>query len=403
MASALNQCVIEGGFGLYVHWPFCLSKCPYCDFNSHVRDSIDAAAWRDALCTELKTLAARTDGKPQLETIFFGGGTPSLMAPQTVAAVIDEAQALFSFAADIEITLEANPTSSEATRFAGFAQAGINRLSLGVQSLDDTALGFLGRKHTAAEAIAAIELARGRFPRISFDLIYARPDQTAKSWCTELEQALGLAADHLSLYQLTIEPETKFGAMTRSGVLHPLSDEPAADLYFLTQQIMDAAGLPAYEISNHAAQGAQSRHNLIYWRGGAWLGIGPGAHGRLPAPDDQRIATESARSPEDWLARVGTSGSGLTVASKVARTDQAKELLLMGLRLAEGVDLARVRRLDPNLVNEDRAGELIGEGFLSREGEILRATHLGRPVLNRLIADIVARGHSATSAARPGR
>jgi len=380
---------IEGGFGLYVHWPFCLSKCPYCDFNSHVRDRVDDATWRDALCTELETLAARIEGPPLLQTIFFGGGTPSLMPPETVAAIIERAGKLFPFADDVEITLEANPTSSEAMRFAEFRAAGVNRLSLGIQSLENQALQFLGRRHSAAEARRAIELARANFPRLSFDLIYARPNQTPAAWLAELEQAIALAADHLSLYQLTIEPQTGFGALAALGKLPTLPDEEAVELYFLTQDVMEAAGLPAYEISNHAKAGAESRHNLIYWRGGAWIGIGPGAHGRLPAGNGKRIATESEKLPEKWLSLVRERGSGLSSDVEVRGPDQAKEALLMGLRLAEGVALDRIEHLDAALLDHRRIAELSEQGFLARRPDRLLATATGRPVLNRLIAEIV--------------
>ncbi|MFZ1990541.1 MAG: radical SAM family heme chaperone HemW [Alphaproteobacteria bacterium] len=378
----------EGGFGLYVHWPFCLSKCPYCDFNSHVRGKTEDAAWCDALCTELERLAVRIEDKPQLDTIFFGGGTPSLMPPKTVAAIIEHAGKLFPFADDIEITLEANPTSSEAARFAGFRATGVNRLSLGVQSLEDQALQFLGRKHSASEARRAIELARANFPRLSFDLIYARPNQTPGAWRAELEQAIALAADHLSLYQLTIEPQTGFGALAALGKLPTLPDEEAAELYFLTQEVMEDAGLPAYEISNHAKAGAESRHNLIYWRSGAWIGIGPGAHGRLPAQDGGRIATESEKLPEKWLSLVREGGAGLVSDIEVAASDQAKEILLMGLRLAEGVALDRVDQLDATLLDHQQITELSEQGFLVRNANRLVATTTGRPVLNRLIAEI---------------
>ena len=380
---------LTGGFGLYVHWPFCLSKCPYCDFNSHVRERIDEAAWRDALCTELLSIAGKLDQRPILETIFFGGGTPSLMSPETVANIINMTGRLFPLGDTLEVTLEANPTSSEAARFAGFRAAGVNRLSLGVQSLDDKALKFLGRKHTVAEALRAVELARKAFPRLSFDLIYARPDQTPDAWRTELERAISFAADHLSLYQLTIEPNTKFGALAAAGALPMLEDEAAADLYFVTQNVMEAAGLAAYEISNHAGPRAESRHNLIYWRGGAFVGIGPGAHGRLPADGDRRIATETEKAPEKWLRQVRAQGHGLIVESAIDPREQAKELLLMGLRLSEGVSLTRVSALAPALLNDARIAELVEQRFLERNGDQLTTTRRGRPVLNRVIAEIV--------------
>jgi oxygen-independent coproporphyrinogen-3 oxidase len=393
-----NPGAIRGGLGLYVHWPFCRAKCPYCDFNSHVRASVEHARWAAALVQELETLAGRLDDCPRLDTIFFGGGTPSLMAPETVAALIERAGTLFPLADDIEITLEANPTSSEAESFAGFRAAGVNRLSLGVQSLEDAALKFLGRQHSAAEARGAIELARATFPRLSFDLIYARPGQTPQAWEEELTRALSLAADHLSLYQLTIEPATKFWTLVQSGQFVPLAEDPAAELYELTQDVAERWGLPAYEISNHARMDAASRHNLVYWRGGAWIGVGPGAHGRLPATGDARIATETERMPEQWLAQVEREGHGLTLDEPVAPADQARELLLMGLRLSEGVDLARVRHLAPPLIDEDALRSLASQGFIEAAGTRIAATPRGRLVLNRLIAELVRDEPKTTSA-----
>jgi len=380
---------IKGGFGLYVHWPFCLSKCPYCDFNSHVRAEVDDTRWRVALVRELTTLAEGLEFRPRLETVFFGGGTPSLMPPETVAAILETAAQLFPFTDDLEVTLEANPTSSEATRFEGFRAAGVNRLSLGVQSLEDAALRFLGRKHTAAEGLAALELARKIFSRLSFDLIYARPGQTPADWQRELRRAIALAADHISLYQLTIEPGTKFGTLAEAGQLVPTPDDSAGALYELTQETTEAAGLPAYEISNHARPGAESRHNLVYWRGGAWLGVGPGAHGRLPTTAGGRIATDTEKAPERWLARVEELGHGLVLEEPVAADDQARELLLMSLRLAEGSDLSRVRALASDVLDEIAIEELIAQGFLARHEGRLRATRKGRPVLNRVLAEIV--------------
>jgi oxygen-independent coproporphyrinogen-3 oxidase len=378
-----------GGFGLYVHWPFCRSKCPYCDFNSHVREKVDHARWEAALLREMRSIAARVETRPRLDTVYFGGGTPSLMAPATVASILDTAAAFFPLADDLEVTLEANPTSSEAESFAGFHAAGINRLSLGVQALDDSALKFLGRQHSAAEAIAALELARTCFQRLSFDLIYARPDQSPASWRTELLRAIDLAADHLSLYQLTIEPGTKFATLVDHHVFKPAPDALAADLFDLTQNVTAAAGLPAYEISNHARAGAQSRHNLVYWRGGAWLGIGPGAHGRLPAAHGRRIATESEKFPERWLARVEETGHGLVLCEVIVDYDQAKELLLMSLRLSEGTDLDRLRMLAPDLIDEAALERLIADQFIERAGTRIRAAARGRLVLNRLIAELV--------------
>jgi oxygen-independent coproporphyrinogen-3 oxidase len=380
---------VSGGFGLYIHWPFCRSKCPYCDFNSHVREGVDQARWAQALVREMRTVADRLEARPRLDTIFFGGGTPSLMAPATVAAILEAAAGLFPLAGDLEITLEANPTSSEAGGFSGFRVAGVNRLSLGVQSLEDAALKFLGRQHSAAEAVAAIELARATFPRLSFDLIYARPGQTAEGWRAELSRALELAADHLSLYQLTIEPATKFATLVNAGLFTPLPDDSSAELFELTQAVTEAAGLPAYEISNHARPGAQSRHNLVYWRSGAWLGIGPGAHGRLPARDGRRIATETEKSPEKWLGLVEARGDGLTLCEPVGAREQAEEILLMGLRLTEGVDLTRVRALASNLIDDDAVAGLVRDGFVEHASERLKATAKGRPVLNRLLVEIV--------------
>jgi oxygen-independent coproporphyrinogen-3 oxidase len=378
-----------GGFGLYVHWPFCRSKCPYCDFNSHVREGIDQERWARALVRELHSIAARLEARPRLDTVFFGGGTPSLMAPATVASILDAAAALFPLADDLEVTLEANPTSSEAESFAGFRAAGVNRLSLGVQSLDDAALKFLGRQHSAAEAIAALELARACFPRLSFDLIYARPDQSPAAWRAELSRAIDLAADHLSLYQLTIEPGTKFATLVDHHFFAPAPEALAADLFDLTQDVTAAAGLPAYEISNHARSGAQSRHNLIYWRSGAWLGIGPGAHGRLPAGGDRRIATETERFPERWLARVEEAGHGLVLFEPVEEYDQAKELLLMSLRLSEGTDITLVRTRAADLLDEKALQRLVADRFIERDGTRIRAAAKGRLVLNRVIAELV--------------
>jgi oxygen-independent coproporphyrinogen-3 oxidase len=311
------------------------------------------------------------------------------MAPATVATILDAAVALFPLADDLEVTLEANPTSSEAECFAGFRAACVNRLSLGVQSLDDAALKFLGRQHSAAEAIAALELAREVFPRLSFDLIYARPDQSPAAWRAELSRAIDLAADHLSLYQLTIEPGTKFATLVDHHFFAPAPEGLAADLFDLTHDVTAAAGLPAYEISNHAREGAQSRHNLIYWRGGAWLGIGPGAHGRLPAAGNRRIATESEKFPERWLARVEETGHGLVLCEPTDEHDQAKELLLMSLRLSEGADLTLVRTFAPNLVDEKALERLIADQLIEREGTRIRATAMGRLVLNRLIVELV--------------
>ena len=340
---------------LYIHWPFCAAKCPYCDFNSHVRDSIDQARWRAALRRELAHEAARANagGRRPLASIFFGGGTPSLMDPATAAALIADARTLFDAPPDLEITLEANPTSVEAARLAEIREAGVNRLSLGVQALDGEALRFLGRKHDAAQAMAALELGRALFPRLSFDLIYARPQQPEAAWRAELRQALALAADHLSLYQLTIEPGTRFATeYARGAFTLPDSDE-AARLYWATVEEAARFGLAPYEISNYAKPGAESRHNLVYWRYGDYLGIGPGAHQRLLL-EGALLAARRHRAPEEWLARVERDGHATTAEEQLSPQDRAREALLMGLRLAEGIDPARI---------EARSGRSLAEAL----------------------------------------
>ncbi len=334
-----------GGFGVYVHWPFCAAKCPYCDFNSHVRRGVDQARWRRALVAEIAAAARAAPGRV-VDTVFFGGGTPSLMPPETVAAVLAAIAAGWTLAPDAEITLEANPTSVEAGRFRGYRDAGVNRLSMGVQALNDADLRALGRMHDTAEAVRAFAVARGIFPRVSFDLIYARQGQTLADWRAELGRALALAIDHLSLYQLTIEPDTRFGELAARGRLRGLPDAAlAADMYLATQEICAAAGLAGYEISNHARPGAESRHNLVYWRYGDYAGIGPGAHARL-TDATARWALESLRQPEAWLAAVETEGSGIAARTQVAPAEQATEMLLMGLRLAEGIDPRRYAALN---------------------------------------------------------
>lgn len=372
-------------FGLYVHWPFCLKKCPYCDFNSHVRAAVDHDVWAAALVQELAHLAARTDRGP-LTSIFFGGGTPSLMDPKTVGAVIDRAQSLFTFADDIEITLEANPTSADQARFTGYRAAGVNRVSLGVQSLRDEALQFLGRQHSVAEAMAALTMAQSTFDRVSFDLIYARPDQTVGEWQAELAEGVALGTDHMSVYQLTIEPETEFGKLYQMGRLTPLDDDPAADLYEVTQGMMDDAGMAAYETSNHA-RGVQNRarHNLTYWQAAPYLGVGPGAHGRVLV-NGQKHATIAARTPEDWLRRVTDQGHGFIEWQSLTEQEQAEEALLMGLRLTDGVLLDRVRpALDPAALER-----LIDDGFVEVDDTTLKATKKGHPVLNAVLGALVA-------------
>jgi len=383
---------VSGGFALYLHWPFCRSKCPYCDFNSHVRERIDEARWRRALVAELDHYAAETGGR-RLDSIFFGGGTPSLMAPETVAALIERARRHWAFAPDIEITLEANPTSVEAARFEGFAAAGVNRVSLGLQSLDDASLRFLGRQHSAAEARAALAVARRQFHRVSFDLIYARPGQTLEAWTAELGAALELAGDHLSLYQLTIEPGTGFeGAVARGDFSVP-DEATQAALYEATQARLEAAGLPAYEISNHARPGEECRHNLVYWRYGDYVGAGPGAHGRLTLAG-RKWATRQHRAPEAWLAEVEAKGHATRQRDEIAPPERVSEMLMMGLRLTEGVSLARLAAeagADPGtIVSEPRLARLTEGGFLRRDAQRLVATKAGRQRLDAVLAALIA-------------
>ncbi|TPE52556.1 radical SAM family heme chaperone HemW [Amaricoccus solimangrovi] len=376
-----------GGFGIYVHWPFCAAKCPYCDFNSHVRAGIDQDRWRDALVRELRAAARDTRGRA-VGSIFFGGGTPSLMPAETVGAVIDTIAAEWHLAPEAEITLEANPTSVEAERFRGYRAAGVNRLSMGIQALNDRDLKALGRLHSLSEALAAFDIARATFERVSFDLIYARQGQDLDDWRRELGLALGLAADHLSLYQLTIEDGTRFGELARRGRLRGLPDETlAADLYFATQELCEAAGLPAYETSNHAAAGAEGRHNLVYWRSGDYVGIGPGAHGRLTL-DGTRWATETPLAPEAWLTAVESGAGGISMREPVSSTDRAVELLLMGLRLEEGIDPRRFRALGGQPLDAKALEELRAEGLLSVAPDRIKVTAAGRPVLNAILENL---------------
>jgi len=377
-------------FAVYVHWPFCLSKCPYCDFNSHVRhQAVDETRFLRAFQAELAATAERVPGRT-VSTIFFGGGTPSLMQPATVQAILDAIARHWSVAPDVEVTLEANPTSVEATRFRGYRAAGVNRVSLGVQALDDAALKELGRLHTAQEALDAVAVARSIFDRYSFDLIYARPRQTLDAWSAELKRAIAEAAEHLSLYQLTIEPGTPFFGLHKAGKLAIPGDDLGRDLYDLTQSVCAGAGLPAYEISNHARPGAECRHNLVYWRGHEYAGVGPGAHGRLNI-EGRRYATETEKRPEAWLTRVETQGHGLIVDEKLTPGEQADEFLLMGLRLAEGIDLSRYtalsgRDLDPQRVSFLRDGGAIETTDSGR----LRVTQSGFPLLDAVVADLAA-------------
>ncbi|HYB55036.1 MAG TPA: radical SAM family heme chaperone HemW [Alphaproteobacteria bacterium] len=391
MSAVAASVALDAGFGVYIHWPYCLSKCPYCDFNSHVRQHIDEARWRAAIMAELEHYAAETDAR-EVTSIFFGGGTPSLMAPESIAAIIARVKALWPTAADLEITLEANPTSVEAGRFAGYAAGGVNRLSLGVQALDDTALAFLGRRHSAAEALAAVELATRHFPRTSFDLIYARPGQTLASWRKELAQALAHAGKHLSLYQLTIEPATAFAEAYARGEFAMPEEGKAAALFEATQEMLETAGLPAYEISNHAAPGEESRHNLTYWRYGDYVGVGPGAHGRLTIAGE-KWATRQHRAPEAWLARVEQGGHATRQRSALSREAVREEMLMMGLRLAEGVDRERFLEtcgmtLETALEGE-RLARLIDGGFLELDEAGLRATAAGRQRLNAVLAALI--------------
>jgi len=376
------------GFGVYIHWPFCAAKCPYCDFNSHVRhQSVDQQRFVNAFERELATMRART-GPRQVSSIFIGGGTPSLMEPATVGAVLEAVARNWTVPAGIEVTLEANPSSVEAGRFRGYRTAGVNRVSLGVQALNDPDLRFLGRLHDVAQALQAIELARDIFPRLSFDLIYARPGQTVEAWSAELEQAIGLAADHLSLYQLTIEEGTRFHALHAAGKLKTLDADTAADLYEVTQTVTAARGLPAYEISNHARPGAESRHNLIYWRYGEYVGVGPGAHGRF-VENRRRIVTFTEKMPETWLNLVEAKGHGVIGGETLTRGEEADELLLMGLRLVEGIDLVRYESLAGQGLDHKRLAALQDEGLIEPVGNSgLRATPAGMVVLDALVADL---------------
>ena len=377
----------HGGFGLYLHWPFCASKCPYCDFNSHVASAIDEDRWRKAYLSEIERIGAEVPDRV-LNTVFFGGGTPSLMSPDLVAATLEAIRATWPVANDLEVTLEANPGSVEAGRFRGFAEAGVNRVSMGVQALNDADLRRLGRLHSVSEARSAFDIARSVFDRVSFDLIYARQDQTLAQWEAELREAAATAADHLSLYQLTIEDGTAFGARHAAGGLKGLPDEDlSADMYLKTQETMSGIGLPAYEVSNHARPGSESRHNLIYWRCGDYAGIGPGAHGRLTL-SGARLATSTPLLPNDWLTRIEVSGSGELAREAVPRDEQANEYLMMGLRLTEGLDVERYAQLAGHVLQESSVVRLEDLGLVAREGERLRATEAGRPVLNAIIREL---------------
>jgi oxygen-independent coproporphyrinogen-3 oxidase len=372
---------------LHIHWPFCLAKCPYCDFNSHVRAGIDVDLWREALLADMRHEAELAGGEP-LQSVFFGGGTPSLMPPALVAALLGEAERLWGFAPQVEITLEANPSSVEAANFRALAAAGVNRVSLGLQALDDETLRFLGRLHDAQEGIAALETAQGAFERVNFDLIYARPGQNTEAWERELKRALGFGTGHLSLYQLTIEPGTRFATDVRQGMFAPLADDPAADLFALTRELTAVAGLPAYEVSNHARSGEESRHNLAYWRYRDYAGIGPGAHGRRGG-----VATLRHRKPENWLEAIGANGHGLNEERSLGASEQASEALLMGLRLAEGVNLEALSRrfaVAPEALIDPGKLELYESlGLAWRYGERIGVTPQGMPLLDALLGELV--------------
>ncbi|MGJ7039759.1 oxygen-independent coproporphyrinogen-3 oxidase [Shinella sp. BE166] len=378
----------EPGFGIYVHWPFCAAKCPYCDFNSHVRHQpVDQPRFVQAFLTEMATMR-RLTGSRTVTSIFMGGGTPSLMAPETVDAILNGIARHWHVPDGIEITMEANPSSVEAERFRGYRAAGVNRVSLGVQALNDRDLKFLGRLHDVADALKAIRLARDIFPRMSFDLIYARPNQTVEEWDRELKEAVSYAVDHLSLYQLTIEEGTPFYGLHKAGKLIVPDGEQSAVLYEATQEITEREGMPAYEVSNHARPGSESRHNLTYWRYGDYVGIGPGAHGRLTT-SGSKIATATERKPEGWLSLVEAGGHGMVDQELLEREAQSDELLLMGLRLKEGVDLARWQSLSGRDLDPDREQFLIEHGFIERLGNSrLRCTPAGMLILDAVVADL---------------
>jgi putative oxygen-independent coproporphyrinogen III oxidase len=382
----------ERGFGIYVHWPFCRAKCPYCDFNSHVREAIDQDRWRAALLAELAHYAAQTPGRT-VTSLFVGGGTPSLMAPETTAAVIAAVKTHWATAEDLEITLEANPTSVEIERFRGFRDAGVNRVSIGVQALDDQVLKFLGRQHSSGEAIRALEIGRATFPRLSFDLIYARPGQSLEAWQDELSTALDLANSHISLYQLTIEPGTAFEQRVARGDFQTLPEEEQATLFDWTAARLERAGMPAYEISNHARPGEESRHNLTYWRYGDYVGVGPGAHGRLTL-DGKKLATRQHRAPEAWLESVEREGHATRQRDEVASSARLQEMVMMGLRLAEGIPVARfVAETGAEIegaLDSARLKRLIEGGFLVLDDDRLKATTEGRARLDAVLGALLA-------------
>lgn len=372
---------------LYIHWPFCLSKCPYCDFNSHVRDTVDIDSWKNGLLADMALEAAVAAGEP-LQSIFFGGGTPSLMPPELVGRLLEEAERLWGFDSGIEITLEANPSSVEAAKFAALAAVGINRVSLGLQALDDDSLRFLGRLHSANEGLAALAVAQSCFDRVSFDLIYARPDQSMADWHAELARAIALGTTHLSLYQLTIEPGTRFATMVREGQFTPLDADRAADYFELTRALTASANLPAYEISNHARPGEESRHNLTYWRYQDYCGIGPGAHGRRGG-----VATVRHRKPENWLSAIARDHHGIAEQRNLGKPEQASEALLMGLRLAEGIDLGELSHrfsfTTSDLINQSKLQFYAAQGLTWSSGDKIGVTEEGMPVLDALLGELV--------------
>lgn len=377
----------SGGFGLYVHWPFCQSKCPYCDFNSHVATAVNQSEWLTAYLAEIRRYGEETRGRV-LQTIYFGGGTPSLMECELVAAIIDEARATWATANDIEITLEANPGSVEASRFEGYRRAGVNRVSVGIQALDDAALRTLGRLHSRTEALRALDIARSTFERVSFDLIYARQNQTMPDWIHELHQALGYAGDHISLYQLTIEDGTAFADRAARGGLRGLPGEDlSAEMYEKTQEICRDAGLPAYEVSNHAREGGESRHNMIYWRAGDYIGVGPGAHGRISLPTG-RYSTEAFRNPAAWLHGANEARCGESARSVLDSTEAALEYLLMSLRTNEGLDMARYQAISEQALSPEAITRLEDLGLLRSTKDRLRTTPAGRLVLNGVLREL---------------
>ncbi len=384
----MPHAMLNDPLALYIHWPFCVKKCPYCDFNSHVRETVDEDAWSDALLRDLSYEANASPSKP-LTSIFFGGGTPSLMSPHIVQKLIAAAEQHWGFSSEIEITLEANPSSVEAARFADLAAAGVNRVSLGLQALDDDALQFLGRPHDLAEGLSALEMAQSVFSRVSFDLIYARPDQSPEQWEQELRRAIGFGTGHLSLYQLTIEPGTRFATLAAQGKLRAFDPDRGADLFELTRDVTAAAGLPAYEVSNHAKLGEESRHNLTYWRYGDYVGIGPGAHGRRSG-----VATQRHKKPENFLSAVARNASGAESETLLTPEERAKEGLVMGLRLREGISLSALAQrcgiAQSRLLNPDKVTLLCRQGLLTHTSSTLTVTPHGMPVLDAILREIVA-------------